>query len=82
MNTNSNLLRNYGKLEPSWALSVGFHKYDTVLHIPNAELREWKQEQYAKQGLAITYFKPEELNDVNRTDFGLIKSFVESSTIL
>ncbi|NNM15894.1 MAG: DUF885 domain-containing protein, partial [Bacteroidia bacterium] len=66
------------ELEPSWALSVGYHKYDTVLQIPNAELREWKRSQYAMQGMAINYFKPEELNDVNRTDFGLIKDFVES----
>ncbi|NNC84785.1 MAG: hypothetical protein HKN75_01810, partial [Bacteroidia bacterium] len=66
------------ELEPSWALSVGYHKYDTLLQIPNAELREWKRSQYAMQGMAINYFKPEELNDVNRTDFGLIKDFVES----
>ena len=67
------------ELEPGWALSVGYHKYDTVLHIPNAELREWKRKQYELQSKAFTFFNVNLLNDNNRTDYGLIKSYLESS---
>ena len=62
------------KMYPSWASSVGYHKYDNVLTVPNDEERA-KELAFCKENLdALKGFKLSELSDVNKTDYYLIEN--------
>ncbi|HUM51147.1 MAG TPA: DUF885 domain-containing protein [Chitinophagales bacterium] len=67
------------KLNPDWATTIGYHKYDSVLLIPNALQRE-KEITFLDNELKYLKKIPvDSLADLEKIDYHLIKNFVEES---
>ena len=70
---------NLWKLNPGWASNVGFHKYDSVLLVPNADYSK-KLVDFAKANLdSLKNYSIDNLSDNNKTDFYMIKNYAEGS---
>jgi uncharacterized protein (DUF885 family) len=66
-------------LYPSWASSIGFHKYDSVLVIPN-EAQRTKELAFCKAQLdSLKHFDLKALSDNNKTDYHLIENQLKST---
>ncbi|RKR05388.1 uncharacterized protein (DUF885 family) [Flavobacterium sp. 90] len=66
------------KISPNWASSVGYHKLDSVLTIPNDNQKKITLEFVNAQLDSLKKFNIDELSDNNKTDFHLIKNELES----
>jgi uncharacterized protein (DUF885 family) len=67
------------KLNPDWATSIGYHKYDSVLLIPNA-LQRVKEITFLDNELKYLKKIPvDSLADLEKIDYHLIKNFIEES---
>ncbi|HNE50871.1 MAG TPA: DUF885 domain-containing protein [Chitinophagales bacterium] len=67
------------KIYPEWASSIGYHKYDAILVIPNKANRE-KELLFTKEELKrLNHFSLDSLSDLNKIDFHLIDNFLKSS---
>ncbi|MFH6996419.1 DUF885 domain-containing protein [Flavobacterium sp. FlaQc-57] len=67
------------KINPGWASGVGYHKYDSILSIPDAN-EEKKQLDFVNAQLdSLKQFNIEDLSDNNKTDFQMIKNQLEST---
>ena len=74
----SNFLNGLWKLSPDWATSEGFHKYDSLLLIPNDQSRD-KLLTYAKVQLdSLSRFEVTTLNDANKIDYHVMENELES----
>ncbi len=63
---------------PEWASSMGYHKYDSMLIVPNAEGRK-KELAFASEMLkALSAFDLAQLSDNNKTDYYLIDNQLKS----
>lgn len=67
------------KMYPGWASSVGYHKYDSVLTIPNQARRDAEIAFCKAQLDSLEQYKNGTLSDNNRIDYELIKNQLESS---
>ena len=66
-------------LYPGWASSIGFHKYDSVLVIPN-ETQRIKELVFCKEQLdSLKHFDLKALSDNNKTDYHLIENQLKST---
>ncbi|MEC5146260.1 DUF885 domain-containing protein [Chitinophaga sp. 212800010-3] len=66
------------KSNPDWATSVGYHKYDSVLIIPDAAESQARL-AFAKQHLdSLKSFDLNALSDANKIDYQLIRNYLES----
>lgn len=66
------------KIDPQWASSQGFHKYDSVLLLPTAE-RDKIQLQFANTQLdSIKNYPLTQLSDHNKTDVHLIENLLKN----
>lgn len=67
------------KLYPGWASSIGYHKYDSILTIPNQQNRD-KLLAFAKANLdSLKSFDLTKLSDNNKTDYFMMEnSFKET----
>ncbi|MBL7921353.1 MAG: DUF885 domain-containing protein [Bacteroidia bacterium] len=67
------------KLYPGWASGIGYHKYDSILTIPNKQNRE-KLLAFAKANLdSLKSFDLNKLSDNNKTDYFMLEnSFKET----
>ncbi len=60
------------KVYPTWASSQGYHKYDSVLFVPDDATRA-RELAFAKGNLdSLGAYQPDELNDNNQTDYRMI----------
>ncbi|MBL4676912.1 MAG: DUF885 domain-containing protein [Mucilaginibacter sp.] len=67
------------KINPDWATSVGYHKYDSLLIVPNAKARE-TQLKFAKVQLdSLSRYEPGLLTDNNKIDHSVMKNQLEST---
>lgn len=67
------------KIYPEWASSVGYHKYDANLVVPNKANRD-KELFFAKEELIkLKNFPLDSISDLNKIDFHLIDNFLKSS---
>ncbi|MGZ3874966.1 MAG: DUF885 family protein, partial [Mucilaginibacter sp.] len=67
------------KLNPDWATSVGYHKYDSLLVIPDDKNRD-KMITFAKVQIdSLSRFDVTTLSDVNRIDYYLMQNQMEST---
>jgi len=67
------------KMYPTWASSVGYHKYDHLLTIPddNSRIRELA---FCSANLdSLKQFSIKELTDINKTDYYLIENQLKYS---
>lgn len=70
-------IENLWKIYPGWASSVGFHKYDSVLVVPDDRSRQ-QELAFAKDNLdKLSGFDLTSLSDNNKTDYYLIKNQLE-----
>ncbi len=66
------------KLDPDQATSVGYHKYDSLLVIPNDQSRS-KMIDFAKLQLdSLSRYEPNTLSDANKIDYHLMQNELES----
>ena len=67
------------KIYPEWASSVGYHKYDANLVVPNKTNRD-KELFFAKEELTkLKKFSLDSISDLNKIDFHLIDNFLKNS---
>lgn len=67
------------KENPEWATQVGFHRYDSLLTIPDAKSRALRLE-FSKQQLdQLKSFDLHDLNLSQQTDYHLIQNYLESN---
>ncbi len=62
------------KMYPGWASSVGYHKYDDKLVVPDAASRAGELAFCKKYLDQLHQFKPEQLVDANKTDYHLVEN--------
>ncbi len=69
-----NFVSSLWEIYPGWASGVGFHKYDSILVIPNAE-EDQKQLAFAKAQLdSLKSYSVDNLSNNNKTDYHMIKN--------
>lgn len=72
-------IENLWKIYPGWASSQGYHKYDSILVIPNDEARA-KELAFAKANLdSLKSFDINGLSDNNKTDYYMIENQLKST---
>lgn len=71
-------IENLWKTYPGWASSQGYHKYDSVLVVPDDASRA-KELAFAKSNLdSLKTFSLEGLSDNNKTDYYMIENQLKS----
>jgi len=71
-------IENLWKVYPGWASSQGYHKYDSMLVVPNQEART-KELEFAKNNLdSLKSFDVQGLSDNNKTDYRMIENQLKS----
>jgi uncharacterized protein (DUF885 family) len=75
----TNFLDALWKQNPDWATSVGYHKYDSVLLVPNSKNRD-KQIDFDKNQLdSLSRYTVTDLSASNRIDYYLIQNQLQNS---
>ncbi len=78
-NYKEGLVLRFWEMYPTWASSVGFHKYDNVLNVPDKTQRD-KELAFNNAELdSLKKFDSSKLNDNNRTDYSLIENQLKAS---
>ena len=73
----NNFLEALWKLNPDWATSVGYHKYDSLLYIPNEQNRQ-KMLDFAKFQIdSLSRFEITTLSEANRIDYQMMQNQLE-----
>lgn len=73
----NSFLEGLWKLNPDWATSVGYHKYDSLLLIPDDKSRD-KLITYAKVQIdSLSRFEVNTLSDANRIDYHIMQNQME-----
>lgn len=68
------------EMNPGWASGIGYHKFDSVLVIPN-EARQEKEKQFIQKELEqLNQFQADELSDANKIDYKLIQNYLDGSS--
>ncbi|MEN0056747.1 MAG: DUF885 family protein, partial [Mucilaginibacter sp.] len=75
----NNFLDALWKLNPDWGTSVGYHKYDSLLYIPNEQSRS-KMLDFAKFQIdSLSRFEITTLSEANQIDYKMIQNQMEYS---
>ena len=75
----NNFVERMWEVYPSWAASQGYHKYDSVLVIPN-EASKQNQLAFANSNLdSLRSYDISKLSDNNKTDYHLIENQLNST---
>jgi uncharacterized protein (DUF885 family) len=73
----NSFLEGLWKLNPDWATSQGYHKYDSLLFVPDDKSRD-KMVNYAKvQADSLSRFDVTMLTDANKIDYQLMQNQME-----
>jgi uncharacterized protein (DUF885 family) len=73
----NSFLEGLWKLNPDWATSVGYHKYDSLLFVPDDKSRD-KMLTYAKVQIdSLSRFDVNTLSDANRMDYHVMQNQME-----
>lgn len=75
----SNFVERLWKINPSWASSVGYHKYDDVLIVPDAASRATELSFCRRELDTLKTFNVNNLTDANRTDYLMIQSYLKNT---
>ncbi|WP_341901781.1 DUF885 domain-containing protein [Fluviicola taffensis] len=67
------------EMNPGWASGMGYHKFDSVLVVPNDARKEKEKQFIQKESFQLIEFKIEELSDANKIDYKLIKNYLNGS---
>ena len=63
------------KIYPDWATNVGYHKYDSMLYVPNGKQRKIELNFYTSELEKLQAFSYNTLSDANKIDFKILKDF-------
>ena len=75
----NNFVERMWEVYPSWAASQGYHKYDSVLVVPN-EASKQNQLAFANSNLdSLKSYDISKLSDNNKTDYHLIENQLNST---
>lgn len=66
------------KMNPEWASSQGFHKYDSILFLPNAENKSKHLKFVQSQLDSIKKYPLDQLSEVNKTDVQMMENLMIS----
>ncbi|ASU35873.1 DUF885 domain-containing protein [Mucilaginibacter xinganensis] len=73
----NSFLEGFWKLNPDWATSIGYHKYDSLLFVPDDKNRE-KMITFAKVQIdSLSRFEVNTLSDANRMDYHIMQNQME-----
>jgi uncharacterized protein (DUF885 family) len=73
----NNFLEGLWKLNPEWATSVGYHKYDSLLLVPDGKNRE-KMITFAKVQIdSLSRFEANTLSEANKINYHLMQNQME-----
>lgn len=64
---------------PEWASSQGFHRYDSLLVIPNEGRRRTEIKPLKRRAAEMAGFKLDELSVNNQTDFRMMQNYLQAS---
>lgn len=67
------------KIYPEWATSVGYHKYDSILYIPNAAQRLKELSFSTNELKKLRVYQLAQLSDLNKIDYHLIENALEEN---
>ena len=67
----------FWKLNPDWATSMGYHKYDSLLVIPTEKSREDMQIFIKRQTDSLSRFAVNELSVNNKIDYRILQNQLE-----
>jgi uncharacterized protein (DUF885 family) len=74
----NSFLEGLWKLNPDWATSVGYHKYDSLLFVPDDKHRD-KMVNFAKVQIdSLSRFDVTTLSDANKIDYHMMQNQMES----
>lgn len=76
----ANFLNQFWVQEPEWATQVGYHKYDSILIIPNQGSRDLYLEFLNNQLDSLKNFKLKDLNLSQQTDYHLIQNELDKKS--
>ncbi len=65
------------KVYPVWATSVGYHKYDSILGVPDAASRQSELTFAQQTEDSLKTFKFDSLDANNKTDYRMIINFID-----
>jgi len=71
-------IESFWEVHPSWASYLGYHKFDTVITIPNAASRGVKSEFVRSYSDSLNAFNLNDLSAANQCDLLMIKDQLES----
>ncbi len=75
----TNFVEALWKLNPGWASSVGYHRYDSVLVLPTDERRAIEV-AFSKSNLdSLNKFDLNTLSDANKTDYYMLRDFFKGN---
>ncbi|MBK0380553.1 DUF885 domain-containing protein [Mucilaginibacter sp. SD-g] len=75
----ANFLDDLWKLNPGWATSVGYHKYDSLLVVPDDKSRK-KMISFTKVQMdSLSRFDVNSLSDANKIDYHLMQNQMEAT---
>ncbi|HVI46475.1 MAG TPA: DUF885 domain-containing protein [Chitinophaga sp.] len=66
------------KENPEWATNVGYHKYDSVLTVPDNATAQQRLASAKQQLDSLHAFDMNKLSDANRIDFQLMENYLKS----
>ncbi len=75
----TNFVEALWKLHPGWASSIGYHKYDSVLTVPDENQRAKEMDFYKAQLDSLKQFQALSLSNTNKTDLYMMEDFFKSS---
>ncbi|HOY41262.1 MAG TPA: DUF885 domain-containing protein [Chitinophagales bacterium] len=64
----------FWKINPEWATYVGYHKYDSILPIPNGQQRTKELVFYKKELKKLSTFPYDKLSDLNKIDYKILEN--------
>ncbi|HSI90332.1 MAG TPA: DUF885 domain-containing protein, partial [Adhaeribacter sp.] len=67
------------RMNPDWASSQGFHKYDSVLVLPTPERRQGVMRTYRRMLAELDGYDPAGMSVLNKTDRELMQNFLHYS---
>src|ERR1700757_2592766 len=74
-----NFVEDLWKMYPSWASSQGYHKYDSLLVVPNEESRAKEMAFCKGTAVMLKTLDLSKLSDNNKTDYYMIENQISST---
>ncbi|WP_214071357.1 DUF885 domain-containing protein [Mucilaginibacter sp. dw_454] len=73
----NHFLEELWKLNPDWATTVGYHKYDSLLVVPDDKSRDAMENFTKVQKDSLARYQAGDLTDLNRMDYQLMQNQME-----